>query len=570
MKTCLDVIFVAAARLGRTLPHLAQRALLIGLACWSPLQAGSGPEGLNAEDWASIREAYEAGRHDFHERGDGVWWARNPGQGWTMTFDGRGFVARPEDGGWEWGLELRAASSSSSYSSSKGGESETSQRLAPRAEANRLSIQHTPNLEEWFVNDARGLEQGWTVKERPRGVQGVLRLELGVRGKLSARGEGGSVAFEDETGQVVLNYGGLKAWDANGTVLPTRMRGDSAVVAIEVEEAGAVYPVTIDPVAQQAYLKASNTGRDDGFGWSVAISGNTVVVGAPWESSNATGVNGNGNNNSAFEAGAAYVFVRSGSVWKQQAYLKASNAGEEDAFGRAVAISGDTIVVGAYLEDSNATGVDGNGADNSFNNAGAAYVFVRTDGVWSQQAYLKPSNTGAGDWFGFTVAVEGDTVAVGAIGESSNATGINAGPAAEANNSAIDAGAAYVFVRSGATWSQQAYLKASNTGANDWFGQSVAISGDTVVVGANGEDSNATDVNGNESNNSVSDAGAAYVFVRSGVTWSQQAYLKASNAGAHDGFGRSVAISGDTAVVGAPWENSNATGVNGNGADNSV
>ena len=129
------------------------------------------------------------------------------------------------------------------------------------------------------------------------------------------------------------------------------------------------------------------------------------------------------------------------------------------------------------------------------------------------------------------MAVSGDTVVVGAHGEDSSATGVNGN---QSDNSAADAGAAYVFVRSGTTWSQQAYLKASNTGAGDYFGCSVAVSGDTVVVGAYGEDSSATGVNGNQADNSATDAGAAYVFVRSGTTWSQQAYLKASNTGADD------------------------------------
>ena len=124
------------------------------------------------------------------------------------------------------------------------------------------------------------------------------------------------------------------------------------------------------------------------------------------------------------------------------------------------------------------------------------------------------------------MAVSGDTVVVGASQEDSNATGINGD---QSNNSADTAGAAYVFVRSGATWTQQAYLKASNTDAVEYFGYSVAVSGDTVVVGAYGEDSNATGINGDQSDNSADFAGAAYVFVRNGATWTQQAYLKASN-----------------------------------------
>jgi hypothetical protein len=297
---------------------------------------------------------------------------------------------------------------------------------------------------------------------------------------------------------------------------------------------------------QQAYLKASNTNTNDDFGASVAVSGDTVVVGAPDEDSAATAVNGDQADNSAEHAGAVYVFVRNGVQWSQQAYLKASNTEGGDEFGSSVAVSGDTVVVSARYEDSAATGVNGNQADNSANAAGAAYVFVRSGAVWSQQAYLKDSNTGAGDGFGWNVAMSGDTVVVGAYGE----------------------GAAFVFVRSGTEWTQQAHLKASNAEGTDLFGWSVAVAGDTVVVGAPFEDSVATGVNGNQADNSAGYAGAAYVFVRSGTEWSQQAYLKASNTEKDDVFGYWVAAAGDTVVVGAPFESSSATGINGNQTDN--
>ena len=298
---------------------------------------------------------------------------------------------------------------------------------------------------------------------------------------------------------------------------------------------------SLESLDQQAYLKASNTDAYDNFGDSVAVCGDTVVVGAPWEDSSATGVGGNQDDNNALDAGAAYVFVRSGTAWSQQAYLKASNAGAVDGFGGSVAVSGDTVVVGASNEDSS---------------AGAAYVFVRSGTAWSQQAYLKASNPGASDRFGISVAVSGDTVVVGAHWEDSSATGVGG---KQDDNNALEAGAAYVFVRSGTAWSQQAYLKASNAGAGDGFGFSVAVSGDTVVVGASGEDSGATGVGGNQDDNNASFSGAAYVFVRSGTTWSQQAYLKASNPGAGDEFGSSVAVSGDTVVVGARDEGGSAS-----------
>ena len=371
-----------------------------------------------------------------------------------------------------------------------------------------------------------------------------------------------------------------------------------------------------DSIAQQAYLKASNPDPHDFFAASVAVSGDTVVIGAANESSNATGVNGDQTNNGAVEAGAAYVFVRNGTTWSQQAYLKASNTDLTDRFGFSVAISGDTVVVGAPNEDSNATGVNGTQSNNGASSAGAAYVFVRNGTTWSQQAYLKASNTDAFDVFGISVAASDDTVVIGAPNEASNG--------GQTDNSAPGAGAAYVFMRNGTTWSQQAYLKASDTQSHEAFGASVAISddtvviggpfetlggvvgaafvfvrngvtwsqqaylqasnaegedrfadavavsGDTVVIGAWGEDSNATGVNGDQTNNAAVEAGAAYIFVRGGTTWSQQAYLKASNTDGDDEFGRSVAISNDTVVVGALGEDSNATGVNGDQASNSA
>jgi hypothetical protein len=324
---------------------------------------------------------------------------------------------------------------------------------------------------------------------------------------------------------------------------------------------------------QQAYLKASNTGANDHFGTSVTISGETVAVGADYEASSETGVNGDPGDDSAPGAGAAYVFVRQGTNWSQQAYIKASNAEGgpyPDHFGMAMAMSGDSLVVTAMLESSNATGINGDQSDNSSFLAGAAYVFVRNGTTWSQQAYLKASNTGtagAHGLFGRSVAISGNTIVVGANMETSNATGVNGN---QNDTSASFAGAAYVFLRTGTTWAQQAYLKASNTGAGDLFGLSVGIWGDTIVVGANGESSNATGTHGNQSDNSATNSGAAYVFVRSHGTWSQQAYLKASNTGNDDNFGQAVAIWGDTVVVGAYGEDSASGGINGNQADNSL
>ncbi len=342
---------------------------------------------------------------------------------------------------------------------------------------------------------------------------------------------------------------------------------------------GAVYIYTRDNTGwnQQAYIKASNTESGDFFGYSVALAadGDTLAVGAYLESSNATGIDGVQDNNSATGSGAVYIFTRSGASWSQQAYVKASNTEVDDRFGASVALTadGNTLAVGATDEDSNATAIDGNDSDNSASGSGAVYIFTRTGSSWSQQAYIKASNTGALDDFGISVALaaDGNTLAVGAQLEASNATGVDGN---QSDNSAVDSGAVYVFTRSGTSWSQQAYLKASNTGAGDRFGYVVDLAddGNTLAVGARLEDSSATSIDGNQADNLAGESGAVYVFTRSGANWSQQAYIKASNAEAGDFFSSSLdlAADGNTLAVGASREDSNTSGINGDSANNSA
>jgi trimeric autotransporter adhesin len=239
--------------------------------------------------------------------------------------------------------------------------------------------------------------------------------------------------------------------------------------------------------------------------------------------------------------------------WVQDAYLKASNAGAIDVFGNAVAVDGDTIVIGAPYESGGQKNIindDGVASDdNSASQAGAAYVFKRdASGNWSQDAYLKASNAGAGDQFGIAVAVYGDIIVVGAVCESSGQKSVtNDDGTASADDSLTGAGAVYVFKKdSTGAWVQDAYLKASNAAASNYFGCAVAAENDTIVVGAYGESS----------------SGAAYVFSKDGSgNWMQDACLKASNAGANDQFGISVAMSGGVIVVGADKEASAQTGI---------
>jgi len=361
---------------------------------------------------------------------------------------------------------------------------------------------------------------------------------------------------------------------------------------------GAVYVLQFDGFAwsQNAYIKASNPDAQDRFGSAIAISedGSTLAVAALNEDSASTGVNGDQVDNSADGSGAVYLFRRNGLNWAQQAYLKASNTDSQDGFGRSVALSGDghMLVVGAFRESSNATGLDGDQTDNSFPYAGAVYVFEYDESEWKQQAYVKASNNqyrdngygdqGPGDQFGTSVALDsaGTTLAVGAQAEYSNADGINGD---QNNSDAFLAGAVYLFRYDGTSWTQQAYIKASRSSYHDYFGASTALSadGNTLAVGAPAEDSISAGINGDQSAVIGNcDIGAAYLFRFDGANWSQQAYIKASNPkvyGICDGFegpvfGSTVTLSddGNTLAVGSGGETSNAKGINGDQNDESM
>ena len=301
-----------------------------------------------------------------------------------------------------------------------------------------------------------------------------------------------------------------------------------------------------------AYIKASNTNEDNQFGYFVALSGDgtTLAVGSINENSAAKGINGNQNDHSATDAGAVYVYTRKpGGPWAQQAYIKPSNTHQGQQFGNAVALSadGNTLAVGAYLDDSGSKGVNGNQADHSKDGAGAVYLYTRTGAKWSQQAYVKASNPNEGDQFGYSVALNanGSTLAVGAIEEPSKATGVNGD---QTDVSAPGTGAVYVYQRTGTTWAQQGYLKPEKQGALFGYGVGVSADGNTVAVGAENEDGN---------------SGAVYAFVRGGATWSEQARMKAANTEGGDSMGWSLGLSadGNTVVAGAIDENSLLTGV---------
>jgi hypothetical protein len=248
--------------------------------------------------------------------------------------------------------------------------------------------------------------------------------------------------------------------------------------------------------SQQAKLTASDAALGDQFGFSVALSGDTAVVGA-------RGDNGG--------VGAAYVYVRQGSTWSEQTKLTAPDGAAGDEFGYAVGVEGDTALVGTPLDDTT------EGTD-----AGSTRVVTRSGAVWTMATPVTPSGAAAGDQFGSAVGMSSGTVVIGA------------------GSSYFSAGAAYVFVGAGASWSEQAKLTAPNPASFDKFGRAVGVSGDTIVIGVHGSDLTGTD------------AGVAYVFVRDSSVWTQQAELVPSDPAAAAHFGRYVVVLGDTAVIGAP------------------
>jgi len=364
---------------------------------------------------------------------------------------------------------------------------------------------------------------------------------------------------------------------------------------------------TAQGIGTGLYITAPNGDPGDYFGNAVAISadGEWLVVGAPREASNAVGINGSQMDNTLPSSGAAYVYRFDGSTYVFQTYIKSPAPDQDDNFGSSVAISatGNVLAIGAPNEDGNGLNNTGDPNDNSSESAGAVYVWTRdsTSAPWMLHSYLKPSGPGVAQYFGWSVSItaDGQGIAVGAVGarhsallckpfgnyvaqggpvpngddndrfgssiavsrdggmmfvgeevEDGSSTGVSA-DATAANDAAQDAGAvrSYDF----AAISSVPYFKASNTGAGDNFGRSVAtdLSGTIVAVGAPGEDGNGS----SEGDESTGDAGAVYVFEHTGATWTST-YVKATNPGAADNFGRSVAVTPDAAflVVGAPGE----------------
>ena len=301
----------------------------------------------------------------------------------------------------------------------------------------------------------------------------------------------GETASEDQFGTSVAISGNIAVSGAQ--------QGDDIA-----PNAGAAYIFERNRILwlQRGKLTAEDGKAGDMFGNSVAINGETILVGAP------------GVDDAGPEAGAVYVFIRVDGEWIQQAKLIGADIGGFDQFGSTVAIHENTAIIGAYAKDE--VGTD----------SGAAYVFVRNGSTWTQQAKLTPRDAVQGDHFGFSVSVHGDMALIGA--HLSNA----AGP---------DSGAAYLFTRNGTTWRQELQLLSNDIGIGDEFGYAVDLIKGAAIVGAPKE------------NRHQENMGAAYVFVETRETWAQQAKLTASDAESGDEFGAAVALHEDTAIIGS-WK----------------
>ncbi len=374
----------------------------------------------------------------------------------------------------------------------------TALALAPsRPHANRIEYRGN-GIRAWWRVLPLGYEQGFTVERAPAG-HGPVVIELrasripAVRGNRLAWG--------------TLQYGKLRVTDAAGRVLPATLTAVGRKVVLRFDAAHARYPLNVDPLVWvEQEVTASDGAANNDFGLSVALSGATALVGAPHHT-----VGGN------TDQGAAYVYTEANGTWSQTAELTASDGTTNDRFGSVVALVGTTALVGAPYHK-----VGGNFSQ------GAAYVYTEANGTWSQTAELTASDGAANNYFGASVAVSGSTALVGA---PSHTVGGNVGQ-----------GAAYVYTEANGAWSQTAELTASDGAANNDFGLSVALSGATALVGAPGHT-----VNGNVSQ------GAAYVYTETNGTWSQTAELTASDGATNNDFGSSVALSGATALVGAPY-----------------
>lgn len=372
------------------------------------------------------------------------------------------------------------------------------------AVASRVEIGHADaGLTEWYENKAEGIEQGFTLHRRPQGQHHEVRLWLSVESDLQARELDHELRF-GRSGQDIVQYSKLIVYDAANEPLAARMELHGKDIALCFNDAGAQYPVTIDPSIRLEFADTftGDPGGSDSFGLALAVNADTAVVGAP---ADARPVGAN--------AGSVYVFTRNDAGWSKQR-LFPNDAAAGDRFGTSVAVKGDTLIVGAPLADPNAK------AD-----SGAAYIFDRAGTVWTQRPRLTAGIAAAGDQFGSAVALVLPWAFIGA-------------PRNDAP-SLPDAGSVSAFLFNGTAWTEQQRLTAGDASAGATFGSTLAASGDSVLIGAP---------------NANAATGRAYVFLNTSGTWVQDAgflppgFVPTSGGG----FGSAVALEGDIAVIGAP------------------
>jgi hypothetical protein len=403
------------------------------------------------------------------------------------------------------GAALRAAGGKLSWRLDAVGREGADVRIGaavPVVSGNRV-IYRRGELDEWYANGPLGLEQGFTLRRPPAG-EGPLTIAMRTGGPLRPRLSRGEIVFADRAGETVARYGGLFALDAAGAQLPARLVLAGRRVLLRVDDAGARYPLTIDPFIQRGdKLTGSGESGDGRFGFSVALSadGSTALIGGPFDGGN---------------KGAAWVFTRSGAAWNQQdGKLTGSGESGDGFFGFGVALSADgsTALIGGPFDGGN---------------KGAAWVFNRSGGDWDQQGGKLTGSGEAGDGvFGLGVALSAD-----------GSTALVGGPFDDGSK-----GAAWVFTRSGGNWDQQGgKLTGSGESGSGSFGASVALAADgkTALIGGPFDDGN---------------KGAAWPFTRSGGDWNRQGgKLTGSGESGSGSFGASVALAADgsTAVIGGP------------------
>jgi hypothetical protein len=389
--------------------------------------------------------------------------------------------------------------------------------VAPRIEGPEVRAERAPGVIEWWRSLSGGLEHGVTIAKRPAG-RGELTLALAVTGLRPQNVSDESVEFVDSSGGVVATYAHLLVTDARGARIPAHMLAGEGAITIAVDDDEAVYPLVIDPLvaAHEADLLDARF-TNDRFGTSIALSsdGSRALVGAP-----ATDVTAA----SLVAAGSARVFVRTGARWAEEALLLPSGLSLSDAFGCAVALSGDgtRALVGASRDET-----AGGRA------AGSARVFLRTGTSWTEEVLLSASDGAESDRFGFSVALntDGSRALVGVLSDDTSA--------------GVDSGSVRVFVRTGTSWAEEATLLAPDTAAGDQLGYAVSLSGDSsrALAGAPGDTIGTRTL-----------AGSSRVFVRAGAVWSHEATLSAPDFATNDRFGMSNALStdGTRALVGVP------------------